>query len=50
MVKGPATVVFRYPVDARPRGRTLRVRRQGGRAQWRGTQVQLRAGQRVVVR
>lgn len=49
-VTGPATVVFRYPVDARPRGRTLSVRRQGGPAQWRGTQVQLRAGQRLVVR
>jgi hypothetical protein len=50
VVEGPATVLVRYPIIARPRGRTLHVRRQEGPALWRGKQVELRPGQRMVLR
>jgi hypothetical protein len=49
-VEGPARVTLRYPISARPRGRTLRVAQAGEDALWRGKQVDLRAGQRMVVR
>jgi hypothetical protein len=50
VVDGPATVIVRYPVAARPRGRTLHVQREAGPALWRGKQVELQPGQRMVVR
>lgn len=50
VVEGPARVILRYPVEARPRGRTLHVRQAGEAILWRGKQVDLRGGQRLVVR
>jgi hypothetical protein len=50
VVRGPATVVLRYPFAATPRGRTLDVVGQAGPARWRGKQVELVAGQRMVIR
>jgi len=49
VIEGPAKVVFRYPVERRVRGKTLTVRQTSAEPQWRGTQVRLRQGQRVVV-
>jgi hypothetical protein len=49
LVRGPATVVLRYPIHTRPRGRTLHVHQRDGAPLWRGTQVRLSAGQRMVV-
>lgn len=48
VVEGPATVTLRYPVSMSARGRTLRVRQESGPALWRGKQVHLRDGQRLV--
>jgi hypothetical protein len=50
VVRGPARVVLRYPVRGRGRGRTLRLEQAGGDPQWRGTEVELRQRQRLVVR
>jgi hypothetical protein len=49
-VDGAARVVLRYPVDLRPRGERLEVRQTGDAPRWRGTQVDLVAGQRLVTR
>jgi hypothetical protein len=49
VVEGPATVILRYPARMRQRGRTLRVRQVSDEPLWRGKQVNLAAGQRVVV-
>jgi hypothetical protein len=49
VIEGPAKLVFRYPIERRARGRTLTVRQSAGEPRWRGTQVRLRRGQRVVV-
>jgi TcpE family len=49
VVEGPATVILRYPARLRQRGRTLHVRQESGEPLWRGKQVTLSAGQRVVV-
>lgn len=49
-VRGPATVVLRYPFEARSSGKTLRISQRPGDAQWRGKQVTLRPGQRLVAR
>lgn len=50
IVRGPATVVLRYPVRAESRGRTLAITPAGGRAMWSGKRIALSAGQRLVVR
>lgn len=50
VVRGPATVLLRYPFAATPRRRTLRVAGQEGAPRWRGKQVQLARGQRMVIR
>lgn len=50
IVEGAARVVMRYPVDLRARGARLEVRQTGDGARWRGTQVDLRPGQRLVTR
>jgi hypothetical protein len=50
VVDGPATVVLRYPFAAQPRGRTLKVVGHDGEPQWRGKQVRLADGQRMVIR
>lgn len=50
VVEGPARVILRYPVEASPRGRTLNVKQTGEDILWRGKQVDLRGGQRLVVR
>lgn len=49
VIEGPARVTLRYPALLQPRGRTLRVRHSPGEPMWRGKQVNLRAGQRVVI-
>lgn len=49
VIEGPAKVVFRYPIDREERGSRLTVRQSSSQPQWRGTQVRLRRGQRVVV-
>jgi len=48
-VEGPAQVVLRYPAELRPRGRTLRVTPDGCSPLWRGKQINLREGERLVV-
>jgi hypothetical protein len=50
VVEGPARVILRYPVEATTRGRVLRVGQAGDEPLWRGQQVNLRRGQRLVVR
>lgn len=50
VIEGPAKVVFRYPVERDAGRRTLTVSQASAEPQWRGTQVHLRPGQRVVVR
>ena len=50
VIEGPAKLVFRYPVERQERGSTLTVSQTSAKPQWRGTQVRLRPGQRVVVR
>jgi hypothetical protein len=49
-IRGPATIVLRYPFRARTTGRALHVTHQAGAAQWRGKQVDLNPGQRMVLR
>jgi len=49
-VRGPATVVLRHPFRPRAAGSALRVSQEEGAARWRGRQVTLRAGQRMVTR
>ena len=49
LVEGPARVTLRHPVQTSVKRRTLRVRQTGEEAQWRGTQVRLRPGQRLEV-
>jgi hypothetical protein len=50
IVRGPATVVMRYPFKPRATGSTLRVSEEPGEARWRGRQVSLRDDQRMVTR
>jgi hypothetical protein len=49
-VRGPAPVVLRYPFRARTAGRALHIVHRAGAAQWRGKQVSLEPGQRMVLR
>jgi hypothetical protein len=49
-VRGPATVVLRYPFKPRSSGSTLRVSDEPGEARWRGRQLTLRDDQRMVTR
>jgi hypothetical protein len=49
VVRGPARIVLRYPATLRERGKTLRVTAQDGPPLWRGTEVRLKPGQRLVV-
>jgi hypothetical protein len=49
-IRGPATVVLRYPFQAWAEGPTLHVRQQPGPARWRGRQVTLAADERMVTR
>jgi hypothetical protein len=49
-VHGPARVTFRLPVQTSAKRRSLHVRQAGEEPLWRGTQVTLHAGQRLVVR
>jgi hypothetical protein len=50
VIEGPARVVVRYPFKPSPRGRTLRIVPEPGGPRWRGTEIALRAGQRLLVR
>lgn len=49
VVEGRGRLVMRYPFKGVVRGGTLRVIQQPGPARWRGTQIRLRRGQRVVI-
>jgi hypothetical protein len=49
-VRGPATVVLRYPLRAAADGGTLRVSQEPGAPRWRGRQVTLTADQVLVTR
>jgi hypothetical protein len=49
VVEGTGQLVLRYPVRLNARGSTLRVVADGDEAQWRGKQVNLQPGQRVVL-
>lgn len=49
-VRGPATVVLRHPFRPRASGSALHVSQEPGAPRWRGRQVALRAGQRMVTR
>jgi hypothetical protein len=49
VVEGPAKVVFRYPTEHQKRGRTLTVRQASEEPRWRGSELKLRAGQRLVI-
>jgi hypothetical protein len=49
VVEGAGRLVLRYPVRLSARGSTLRVAADGDEAQWRGKQVNLQPGQRVVL-
>ncbi len=49
VVEGPSRVLLRYPVRTAARGQVLRVTQDGEEPQWRGTQVDLREGQKLVV-
>lgn len=49
VVEGPASVVVRYPARLRARGRALHVTPQDGPPLWRGKQIRLQRGQRLVV-
>lgn len=46
---GPATVVLRYPTEFEQHGAQLRARRLPGDALWRGKQVEVAEGQKVVI-
>lgn len=50
VVRGPARVTLRYSAQLRARGRTLQVAPRGGPPLWRGKQIELREGQRMVIR
>jgi hypothetical protein len=50
MVPGPARVTLRLPVETTIKRRALHVRQAGDEPLWRGMQVTLRRGQRLVVR
>jgi hypothetical protein len=50
VVRGPARVLVRYPFRARERWRTLRIEPQPGPPQWRGREITVDRGQRVVIR
>jgi conjugation transfer TcpE-like protein len=49
VIGGPARIVLRYPAALRKRRRTLHVAPQSGPARWRGTEIRLQRGQRVVI-
>jgi hypothetical protein len=49
VIEGEGPVVLRTPVALRTKGRTLRVRPDGGEVRPRGRQINLRPGQRIVI-
>jgi hypothetical protein len=49
-VRGPGTVLLRHPFRSRASGSTLRVYQEPGAPRWRGREVTLRVGQRMVTR
>jgi hypothetical protein len=49
-IEGPCEVVLRYPAAAERKGRTLRIRQTSERPMYRGKQIALKPGQRLVVR
>ena len=49
VVHGPARLVLRYPTRLRERGRTLHITGEDGPPLWRGTEIRLKPGQKVVV-
>jgi len=49
VIEGPCHVLMRYPFHSRARGRVMRVSRSAGGACWRGKEIRLKAGQRLVI-
>jgi len=50
VVRGPATILLRYPAHARPRGATLRLRQTSNAPLRRARKIDVGSGQRVVFR
>jgi hypothetical protein len=49
VIEGNGSVILRYPCNLTARGRTLHVKQQSTKPSWRGKQVRLAPGQRMVV-
>jgi hypothetical protein len=49
VIRGPARVVLRYPAALKQRGARLHVTAHQGEPQWRGKEITIQPGQRVVV-
>ena len=49
-VRGPASVLVRYPARARQRGATLELRQSGSDPLWRARRIELAAGQALRLR
>lgn len=50
VIAGPARVLMRYPFTVREGWRTLHVTPEPGRPHWRGKEIVLERGQRMVIR
>lgn len=50
VIYGPASVLVRYPFRSRERWRTLRIEQEPGPPAWRGKEITVGSGQRVVIR
>jgi hypothetical protein len=50
VIRGPACLVIRCPTVERRRRRTIYLTPQPGPRSWRGREIHLRSGQRVVIR
>jgi hypothetical protein len=50
LVRGPASLLLRYPAAGRSRGRTLELSQRAGGPMWRGKRLLLSPGQRVRLR
>jgi hypothetical protein len=50
IVRGPATVILRYPFEARVTSQTVHLSPRPGPARWRGKQITLAAETKVIIR
>lgn len=50
VIEGPALVLVRYPFTARRRRSALELTAQPGPPQWRGKEIRIAAGRKVVIR